>query len=175
MPKRTQNVVRSDAYLRQAMRTYGAMVLRIALSQTGSSADAEDVYQDVFVRLACTAGELGGEHLKAWLIRATLNRCRDLGRSWWRRSHSSLDELELSPPDGARSPEELLADQADAHELWSAVHRLPSKLRAVVHLYYVEDLSVDAIADAYGISASAVRTRLSRANQKLRSMLGGTL
>ena len=48
-----RRVVRDDAFLRRAMRDHGAAVLRLALAQTGSRADAEDVYQDVFVALAC--------------------------------------------------------------------------------------------------------------------------
>ena len=159
----TPRVVRDDAFLRQAMRAHGASVLRLAIAQTGSRADAEDVYQDVFVALACCDTAFGDEgHLRAWLLRTTLNRCRDLARSWWRRHAQSFDALGLEVAD------------AEKDELWAAVQRLPERYRAVIHLRYVEQMPADAIAAACGISESAVRTRLSRATQKLRFYLGGT-
>ena len=164
-----QRVMRDDAFLRAAMRDHGASVLRLALSQTGSRADAEDVYQDVFVALACCDTEFAEvDHLRAWLLRATINRCRDLARSWWRRHTQSFDALGVEVAQG---------EQDDApwtdNQLWEAVQRLPERYRAVVHLRYVEQLPADTIAAACGISESAVRTRLSRAMRKLRLYLGG--
>lgn len=166
-----RRVVRDDAFLRRAMRDHGAAVLRLALAQTGSRADAEDVYQDVFVALACCETDFSDDdHLRAWLLRSTTNRCRDLARSWWRRHAQSFDALALEVaqdvPDEGATP-------APA-ELWAAVQRLPERYRAVVHLRYVERLPVDKIAAACGISESAVRTRLSRATKKLRIYLGST-
>ena len=164
-----QRVVRDDAFLRRAMRDHGASVLRLALAQTGSRADAEDVYQDVFVALACSDTEFAdADHLRAWLLRATLNRCRDLARSWWRRHAQSFDALGLEVAQGEKNE-----GARDPAELWSAVQRLPERYRAVIHLRYVEQLPVDAIAATCGISESAVRTRLSRATNKLRVYLGG--
>lgn len=176
MNRLQHKVVRNDAFLRQAMGDYGPMVLRLALAQTGSIADAEDVYQDVFVQLACDQTEFKSrEHLKAWLLRVTINRSRDLMRSWWRRSSSSLDALEAETPSEDIGPEDRLLQAVACPELWNAVRRLPQKYRAVVHLHYVEELPTKAIADACGVSESTVRTRLSRAHQKLRTMLGGSL
>ncbi len=166
----TPRVVRDDAFLRQAMRTHGASVLRLAIAQTGSPADAEDVYQDVFVALACCDTAFGDEgHLRAWLLRTTLNRCRDLARSWWRRHAQSFDALGLEVADAEKDE-----DPWTPAELWAAVQRLPERYRAVIHLRYVEQMPADAIAAACGISESAVRTRPSRATQKLRFYLGGT-
>ena len=106
--------------------------------------------------------------LHAWLLRATLNRCRDLARSWWRRHAQSFDALGIEVPQAEKDD----APWTDA-QLWEAVQRLPERYRAVVHLRYVEQLPADAIAAACGISESAVRTRLSRAMRKLRVHLGG--
>lgn len=166
-----RRVVRDDAFLRRAMRDHGAVVLRLALAQNGSRADAEDVYQDVFVALACCETDFADDdHLRAWLLRSTTNRCHDLARSWWHRHAQSFDALAL----------EVAQDDSDEGtaiapaELWAAVQRLPERYRAVVHLRYVEQLPADKIAAACGISESAVRTRLSRATRKLRTYLGGT-
>ena len=89
----------TETQLRNAMETYGDTVYRLALCRMQNVADAEDVYQDVFLRLfAQSAMDWGGEHLKAWLIRATLNRCADVHRFRLRRPVLSLEEL----PDMAR-------------------------------------------------------------------------
>lgn len=78
--------LRSDAFLLEAMDAWGDVVYRVALAQTGSPSDADDVFQDVFMRLLenDTAFE-SDEHLKAWLLRVTVNRCRDLARLTWNR------------------------------------------------------------------------------------------
>ena len=165
----SKTVTRTDAFVRSAMRAHGSSVLRLALSQTGSRADAEDVYQDVFVALACSdVSFVGDDHLRAWLLRVTLNRCRDLARSWWRQRSTSLDALELDWP----SPDEKDA-QPDAAVLWKAVQNLPERYRPLVHLHYVEEMSYEEIAAVTGIKPSTVRTRLSRAHKKLKTMLGG--
>ena len=80
--------LRSDAFLLEAMDAWGDVVYRVALAQTGSPSDADDVFQDVFMRLLehDTAFE-SDEHLKAWLLRVTVNRCRDLA-------------FDLEPPHG---------------------------------------------------------------------------
>lgn len=164
-----RKVVRDDAFVQRAMCEHGASVLRLALAQTGSRADAEDVYQDVFLALACDGTAFADdEHLHAWLLRVTLNRCRDLARSWWRRNAHSLDALPVEVADAG-------ADNAGptSAELWAAVQRLPERYRAVVHLRYVDRLPMDKIAEACNVSESTVRTRLSRASQKLRAYLGG--
>ena len=76
--------LREDAFLEDAMERYGDAVYRLALCRLGSRADAEDVYQDVFLRLLRdTTAFRDGEHLKAWLLRVTLHCCVDLRRSAW--------------------------------------------------------------------------------------------
>ena len=89
----------TEQELSNAMNAYGDTVYRLALCRLQNAADAEDVYQDVFLRLLGqkTSG-WDGEHLKAWLIRTALNRCADLGRLRQRRGTLSLEEV----PDMAR-------------------------------------------------------------------------
>ena len=152
-----------EQFLRNAMETYGDTVYRLALCRLQSVPDAEDVYQDVFLRLLGQRDrDWDDEHLKAWLIRATLNRCADLHRFRLRRPVLSLDEL----PDMARPTDE-------GAELWEAVARLPETLRVTVHLYYAEGYSTEEIAAMTNSSAATVRTRLRRARLKLKDLLGG--
>ena len=157
-----------EQFLRRAMEAHGPAVYRLALCRTQSAPDAEDVYQDVFLRLLDQdAAAWDGEHLKAWLLRTTLNRCADLHRFRLRRPALPLESvLELAGTDG---PEE----RAAAAELWEAVGRLPEKLRTAVHLYYAEGYSTEEIAGLLDVPAATVRTRLRRARERLRDLLEG--
>lgn len=154
----------TEQELSNAKKAYGDTVYRLALCRLQNAADAEDVYQDVFLRLLeQRAGRWDEEHLKAWLIRTALNRCADLGRLRRRRGTLSLEEV----PDMARP-----ADEAAA-ELWDAVGRLPENLRTAVHLFYGEGYESGEIGALLGIPAATVRSRLRRARAELRDLLGG--
>lgn len=160
--------LRSEAFMRRAMTVFGGSVWRLALGYTHSNEDAEDVYQDVFIRLAQDATAFSGEeHLKAWLLRVTVNRCHDVARVRRRRPSVPLDELAFEPaaPCGV-SPE-------DAHDLWEAVADLPETMRVIVHLYYYEGYSSAEIARLLDLEPSTVRTRMQRARACLKSALGG--
>ena len=154
----------TERELSNVMNAYGDTVYRLALCRLQHTADAEDVYQDVFLRLLeQRAIHWDGEHLKAWLIRTALNRCADLGRLRQRRGTLSLEEV----PDMARPVDEAAA------ELWDAVARLPEKLRTAVHLFYGEGYESGEIGALLGIPAATVRSRLRRARTELRDLLGG--
>ena len=150
--------------LRDAMRTHGNTVYRLALCRLQNVADAEDVYQDVFLRLlGQEAKEWDAAHMKAWLIRTTLNRCTDLYRFRLRRPVVPLEAVQTV---AAEMPEE-------AKELWEAVAGLPEKLRIPVHLHYGEGYSTEEMAAMLGVPAATVRTRLHRARERLKNLLGG--
>ena len=153
-----------ETELRNAMRAYGDTVYRLALCRMQNTADAEDVYQDVFLSLLRQPKrDWEGERLKAWLIRTTLNRCTDLHRFRLRRSLLSLEAL----------PELAAYGDEGGAEVWEAVARLPEKLRIPVHLHYGEGYSTEEIAAMTGVPAATVRTRLHRARERLKDLLGG--
>ena len=154
----------NETELRNAMRAHGDTVYRLALCRMQNTADAEDVYQDVFLSLLRQSEQNWEEgHLKAWLIRTTLNRCADLHRFRLRRPALSLEEVR----EVAGAVEEPRA------EVWEAVARLPEKLRIPVHLHYGEGYSTEEIAAMTGVPAATVRTRLHRARERLKDLLGG--
>lgn len=154
----------NETFFRNAMETHGPAVYRLALCRLQNPADAEDVYQDVFLRLLGEGDRLWeSEHLKAWLLRTALNRCADLHRFRLRRPVLSLETL----PETAESAGD------EAAELWAAVGRLPEKLRMPVHLYYAEGYRTEEIAAMLNVPAATVRTRLRRARAKLKDLLGG--
>ena len=149
--------------LRNAMETWGDTVYRLALCRLQNAADAEDVYQDVFLSFFRQRAEgWEAERTKAWLIRSALNRCADLGRSRSRRGTVPLEEL----PDQRRSEEE-------GAELWDAVARLPEQLRTEIHLHYGEGCPTKEIAALLRVPAATVRSRLHRGRNQLREWLGG--
>ena len=161
--------MRTDAFLQAAMDRWGDSVYRLALCQLGSEADAEDVFQDVFLRLLQDETAFhSDEHLKAWLLRVTLNRCHDLHRSAWRRRTQTLDDsLRAADPDPAED------GALRACEVREAVEALPPKLSAVIHLYYEEGYSVEEVAQLLNCRPATVRTRMHRARKRLKELLEG--
>lgn len=153
-----------ETLLCNAMNQYGDAVYRLALCRLRNQTDAEDVYQEVFLRLLREPEQdWEPEHLKAWLLRTALHRCADVGRFRLRWKTVPLDAVtELAQPEGAGAP-----------ELWDAVGRLPEKLRTVVHLYFGEGYRTEEIAYMVGVPSATVRTRLHRAKRKLKDLLGG--
>lgn len=140
---------------------FGPAVYRLAYARTGNAADAEDVTQDVFLRLLTKAPAFSDDdHARAWLLRVTANRSNDLFRSPWQR-RVPLEELQEESAPAQDSPGETL----------EAVLALPTKLRVVVHLFYYEELSVAQIAGLLNMREGTVKTRLSRARALLRRNL----
>ena len=134
----------------QAAERYGPMVYRLAYAQTRSRCDADDIFQEVFLRYHRSAPAFETEeHRKAWLLRVTANRTKSLLASPWRRR--------------AADPEESAVDAAMAS--------LPPKYRAVIHLYYFEGYTSDEIAGLLECKPSTVRSRLSRARERLGAIL----
>ena len=144
----------------QVVERWGDMVYRLALARTASVPDAEDVFQEVFLRYFRHEDELDGdEHRKAWLIRCTVNRCKSLLASPWRRRTVPLETAaEVGVED-------------DYREVYSAVLSLPAKYRAAIHLHYFEGLSVAEMAQMLDVPEGTVKSQLSRGRALLRDML----
>ena len=141
------------------IRQYSDMVYRIAVHNSRDPADAEDIMQDVFVELMtkCPCRD-DPEHLKAWLIRVTVNKCRSLHRLAWRRKNVSLEECaDAVQPERAGVMEE--------------IRQLPENMRAVIYLYYYEEYTIAEIADILGKNQNTVSSTLQRARRKLKELL----
>lgn len=147
---------------RQIVERYGSMVYRLAYARTGQRSDAEDVTQEVFLRLVRAGPAFQDEeHQKAWLLKVTAHCAGDLLRSPWHKRRRPLEEA-----DGMIAPE----PQEESGVL-EAVLALPERYRTVIHLFYYEELSVAEIAAILGKREGTVRTRLSRARGMLRALL----
>ena len=141
------------------VETYSSMLLRLACTRLENPADAEDVVQEVFLKLltACPAFR-DAEHEKAWLIRTTLHRAADLRKAAARRNVPLEEALLASAPE----PE---------NQLLAAVRALPEKYGAVIHLHYYEGYSLKEIGKLLGLPAATVGTRLARGRERLRQSL----
>ena len=167
-----KQVQRTEKFMRHAMAAHGSSVYLVALAQTRSEADAQDVAQDVFCRLLTDGTAFtSDEHLKAWLLRVTVNRCHEFHRSPWSQRVESADDAgrELPAPDAPAEDAALAELRADP--VWQALQALPEKLRVVALLHYVEEYTTDEIARIVGSPPATVRTRLHRARKQMRETL----
>jgi len=148
-----------------AVDRYADMVYRLALSQMKNRNDADDLFQEVFVRLVSHIGELQSwEHVKAWLIRVTINCAKKHFDLYWNKNVDFLeDETKLRGEEAYEPPEE--------HPVRRAVLKLPPKYRTAVHLFYYEELSVAEIADYTGQKEGTVKSQLHRAREMLKELL----
>ena len=146
----------------RAVEQYQDMVYRVALHCLAYPPDAEDAVQEVFLRLY-TEEKLfeSGEHLRRWLIRVTLNVCRDTLKSPWRKRRVPLGTV----------PDQPVFDAPEQGELYQAVMALPEKYRVTLYLFYYEELSTKEIAELLGLRQTAVTTRLFRGRELLKKRL----
>ena len=150
----------------QFVRQYSNMILRICFTYSLGRADAQDICQNVFLKLLQSDRRFNSEgETRAFIIRVTINECKDVLKSGWRRRSVPLDEL--IERETSFLPEENTG-------LLSAVQRLPVKYREAVYLYYYEGYNAEEIAAMVGAKPAAVRQRLARAREKLRKELEGS-
>lgn len=148
------------------VRRYSGMILRLCFTYSLGRADAQDICQNVFLKLLQSDRRFDSEgETRAFIIRITINECKDVLKSGWRRRSVPLDELiEREVP---FLPEENTG-------VLAAVQRLPIKYREAVYLYYYEGYNAEEIAAIVGAKPAAVRQRLARAREKLRKELEGS-
>lgn len=151
--KRT--VVSSD----ELIKKYIDMVYRLALARTKDKSHADDVVQEVFLRLISAKREFESEeHVKAWLIRVTINCSNSVFESsWFKRTVPLTEDISFDTPEKS--------------EVYYAVLELPQKYRTVIHLFYYEDMQISEIADCIGSKVSTVKSQLHRGREMLREKL----
>jgi RNA polymerase sigma-70 factor, ECF subfamily len=147
---------------------YANDVLRVCYFYLNDRYLAEEVCQDVFVRLMISASQLEPGHEKAWLLKVALNRCRDLWRSGWvKRVVLGSPVFELVPAEDTREKRD------DEEAMMAAIHRLPTQFREVILLFYYQNFGISEIADILSLPEGTISSRLSRARAKLKGILEG--
>ena len=156
--------MRSDHQVTQAIERYADMVQRICILHLKNPQDTEDIFQKVFLKYTLYSGTFENEeHEKAWLIRVTLNACKDLLRDHYRRNKVSLEALSEVP----------LTDSQQNREVLEAVLSLPPKMKDAVYLFYFEGYTGSEIGKIMKKSENTIYTLLSRARARLKEVLGG--
>ncbi len=144
---------------------YQNTVYGLALARTGNRADADDVFQEVFIAYYQSGMVFRSEaHRKAWLLRTTINQSRRVTSSSWRQKTVPLSEREDTPVQ-FREPEE--------NRVWEALQSLAEDYRLPIYLFYFQELSTQEIAKVLAIRPGAVRMRLTRGRDQLREKLKG--
>ena len=141
------------------IKRYADMVYRLAFARTGSRYDADEIFQEVFLRYLKKRPVFESkEHAKAWFLRVTVN-CSNtfLSSVWQKRTEGLYTELPF--------------EDKETRELFEELQKLPPKYREVIHLFYYEDLSVEEIASALHRKSATVRTQLTRARAMLKNIL----
>ncbi len=146
-------------FLIETIKKNSDMVYRLAFSQTKNKADADDVYQEVFLRFVKKKPSFKDDnHEKAWFIRVTLNCSKTNLKSFWNTKTAELDD----------NLEDISVEKED---LSFALKKLSKKHNAVLYLFYFEDMSVAEIAKAFDLREANVRMLLTRARRKLKEIL----
>ena len=153
----------SEADSDDVITLYSDMVYRLAYAKVQNRHDADDIYQDVFLRYVRRAPHFESyEHGKAWFLRTTINCCKNLWASAWHRKTTGLSEA---------AREVIVYESEDAQMLAEALAQLQDKYRVVLHLYYYEGLTAEEIGKLQNIPAGTVRMQLSRGRTMLKELL----
>lgn len=156
--------MRSEEEANRAIERYSDTVRRLCMIHLKNEADTEDIFQTVFLKYVLSSASFESEeHEKAWFIRVTINACRDLLRSFFRKNTVPLDQLLDQPaPVGE-----------DHREVLEAVLSLPPRYKDAVYLHYYEGYTAPEIGHILGKNVNTVYTLLGRARQLLKEKLGG--
>jgi len=141
---------------------YGDMLFKVCMVYLCNKEDVEEVMQESFIKLIYNCPKFNNdEHEKAWLIRITINKCKDMLRSVWRTRVVNISDVHS-----------YITSTSDIHTMEEII-KLPYKYKGAIHLYYFEDYSVKQISQTLKITESAVKMRLKRGRDILKIELEG--
>ena len=152
--------IQTEEEYNAVVERFSDMIFRIAYQNLFNVCDAEDVVQDVFLKLLKQKKRqfTDDEHLKSWLIRVTVNHCVDVKRSFFRKNTVSIDDMEIP-----YEPEE--------QEVLEELSRLPEDTRNILYLHYYEGYTIKEIAKILGKKQNTVNSRLTRGREQLKKYL----
>lgn len=161
-----------DEWLETIMEKYGENLTRISYSYLRDWGMAEEVVQDVFVKIYKqydTYEEIGS--FKSWIYRITINRCKDVLRSSLLKRVVVQSQFFQFLDSKEKTPEAWLVTKGEDAQLVKGVLTLPVKYREVILLFYFEEMSNRENGNLLGLNENTVKTRLSRGREKLRGIL----
>lgn len=151
--------MQKEISIEKVIEKYANMVYRIALTRCGTVENAEDVFQDVFIKYSQKERMFqNSEHEKAWFIRVTLNLTKNQKQSLWNKKITNLDE-------------NIVFENKEEQEVFSIVCELPQNYRTVVYLLYYEGYKVKEISKLMKTSEGTIKTWLFRAREILKEKI----
>lgn len=149
----------NKSYIHYLIETYSDMLIRISYSYMKNLSDAEDITQEVFIKLLEKRPDFKNEtHEKSWLIRVAINLSKDKLKSSYFKNTTSLED-------------DFVDTTREDNDVIQAVLSLPVKYRSIVFLYYYENYSISEISNILNIKESTVGSQLSRGRKLLKSIL----
>jgi len=152
-------------------------VLRLCRLLLANHHDAEEVAQEVFLKVYQKYQNMNQTQFmmwRPWLVRVSVNACRDRRRSrwwkWWRGSNEEYQEANY--PSSSKTPEETLLGRETQGRIWRAFQGLSARQQEVFVLRYIDEWSTQEVAEMLGITKGSVKRYLFRAVRHLRSTLG---
>lgn len=138
-------------------------IYRLAYSYTKNISDSDDITQNTFIKLYNHNSILNNsdQDIKKWLVKVTINECKTLLLSVWKKKIISFTEKE----------ENVLSEEIPNNDVLEAILQLPKKYRIIVFLYYYENYKIKEISEILNISITNIQTILSRARSKLKEIL----
>ncbi|MEM8530404.1 MAG: sigma-70 family RNA polymerase sigma factor [Chloroflexota bacterium] len=163
------------------VRMYETRVYTLCYRMLGDGDSAADAAQDAFISAFRNIKRFRGGSFRSWILRIATNTCYDVLRARKRRPTTSLDidedEENVGSPLQIADPSESPDDTAMRHELASAIQgsleKLPEEQRVVLVLSDIQGLAYEEIAEVTETNLGTVKSRLSRARARLRSILKG--
>lgn len=158
--------MRSEREVNSAIEQHSDMILRLCMVYLKNSADAEDIFQTVFLKYALHGKAFASpEHEKAWLIRVAINACKDFLKSFFHSHMISIEDLKEYAPSVTQ----------EQYAVMEAVWSLPKQYRDVIYLHYYEGYTAPEIAGILKRNPNTVYTHLHKGKELLREALGGVL
>lgn len=136
-------------------------IYRLAISYTKNIHDSEDVVQNVFIKFYKNINKVEKECIKRWLIKVTINECKNLLLSSWKKRILPFTEKE----------ENIVIENTYDDSLLTEIFKLPKKNRIIIHLYYYENYDVKEIAKLLKMTESNVKVNLYRSRKLLKNIL----
>ena len=147
--------------VRDVIEKYSDMVYRIALTRSGTIENAEDIFQEVFIKFSEKKPNFNNEeHEKAWFIRVAINLSKNINKSAWNRRVITLDES-------------ITFENKEETNVFSVVAELPQNYKTVIYLSYYEGYKVKEIAEIMNKREGTIKTWLYRAREILKQKLEG--
>ena len=147
--------------VKDVIEKYSDMVYRIALTRSGTIENAEDIFQEVFIKFSEKKPSFNNpEHEKAWFIRVTINLSKNINKSAWNRKVITLDE-------------NITFENEEGNNVFSVVSELPQNYKTVIYLSYYEGYKVKEIAELMNKTEGTIKTWLYRAREILKQKLEG--